>query len=145
MRLPPSAKQIATDPTASAHRRMTSGAYGPLLAASAAGTTKIEAPTTIPMMLAARPHGPTARTSPASRWLDCIRLGADSALTSEADGLLAAVLRTTSPVCAATRLRRPDLPVTVEAACHARAVCKHRGVSGSQNRWAQTRRRRALP
>src|SRR5580658_7984545 len=83
MRLPPSAKQIATDPTASAHKRMTSGAYEPLLAASAAGTTKIEAPTTIPMMLAARPQGPTARTSPASRWLVRMCCGAEGALSQK--------------------------------------------------------------
>jgi len=69
MRLPPSAKQIATEPTAIAQTKWRSGAYGPMFAASAAGTTNYEAPTTIPMVLAARPHGPTARISPASRRL----------------------------------------------------------------------------
>jgi hypothetical protein len=43
----------------------------PTHAASAPGTAKIPAPTTILKMLAASPQGPRARTSPISRWLSC--------------------------------------------------------------------------
>ena len=47
-------------------------AFGPL-AGYAAGTTKIEAPTTILTTLAARPHDPTERIKPASRVQGCMR------------------------------------------------------------------------
>src|SRR5215469_12410854 len=69
MRLPPSAKQMATVPTASPQTRMASGAYTPTLAASTAGSAKMPAPIVWLMMLAASAAGPTARTNPASRWL----------------------------------------------------------------------------
>ena len=67
MRLPPTAKQMATEPTASAQPKKAIGAYGPMAAARAAGTTNMLAPTTMLMMLAASAHGPTSRTSPLSR------------------------------------------------------------------------------
>ena len=74
MRLPPSAKQMATEPMAIAQATKARGAYGPMLAASAAGTAKMPAPTTMLMMLAVSPQVPTARTSPLSRC--CSAIGA---------------------------------------------------------------------
>src|SRR6201996_2904628 len=67
-RLPPSAKQIATAPTANPQVRKASGAYGPTHAARAPGTAKMPAPTIMLTMLAAKAQGPTARTNPISRW-----------------------------------------------------------------------------
>src|SRR6202050_558188 len=58
---------MATDPTAIAQTRNASGAYGPMQAASAAGTAKIPAPTMMLMMLAASAQGPTTRLSSWSR------------------------------------------------------------------------------
>src|ERR1700730_7640474 len=60
---------MATEPTAIAQTRMAQGAYGPPFAARDAGTTNMEAPTTMLTMLAARPHAPTVRINPASRVL----------------------------------------------------------------------------
>src|ERR1700693_115007 len=60
---------MATEPTAIAQARMAKGAYGPTFAARAAGTTNIEAPTTMLTMLEASPHAPTVRINPASRVL----------------------------------------------------------------------------
>jgi hypothetical protein len=69
------AKQIATDPTATAQTSIVIGANGPTLAASVAGITKALAPTTIPMMLAAKPQVPITRTKPASRRFSAIAYG----------------------------------------------------------------------
>ena len=63
----------ATNPPAIVVTNCHDGGAGSLraavLVASEAGTAKIPAPTTTLTMLAARAHGPTARTSPASRVL----------------------------------------------------------------------------
>src|SRR6185437_9746486 len=67
MRVPPSAKQIATHPTLTAQIRNANGAKGPRDAASSAGTVNIAEPTVMLMMAAASAHTPSARTRPVSR------------------------------------------------------------------------------
>jgi hypothetical protein len=67
IRLPASAQQMATAPTASAQPTMASGAQPPSACANAAGVVKMPAPTIMLKMPAARLHGPRARTKPRSR------------------------------------------------------------------------------
>src|SRR6185312_13538276 len=72
-RLPPSARHRAAEPIAIAQTTNASGAYGPMEADRAAGTTKMPAPMMALKRLAAKARGPTERSNPLSRWFSVTR------------------------------------------------------------------------